>query len=219
MPDSCTGDDVEVPLDDSKLQKAVNDVKRAGLQITQDPTKTETVIPEMKDGMQKQLQGDMDSQATKIEQRLSDYEKALDAYNKARASVWNGMGSSVSGNASWKGSIAYSGIKNTQGINAYDRPTYIGGKEIYCTQPYGVGPGIDGVSTHVTLQTGIQGNADQQHTVAGIMYLGYGGPGNQGYSELETHLALSYYLYHNDLAHIKDWETNHEGVTEQVADQ
>ncbi|MFK5706340.1 hypothetical protein ACI3E1_07915, partial [Ligilactobacillus sp. LYQ139] len=83
MPTSYSGDDVEVPLDDSRLQKAVNDVKSAGLQITQNPTKTETVIPEMKEGMQKQLQGDLDSQAAKISQQLSTYEQQKAAYDKA----------------------------------------------------------------------------------------------------------------------------------------
>ena len=213
MPDSYTGDDVEVPLDDSKLQKAVNDVKQAGLQITQDPTKTETVIPEMKDGMQKQLQGDMDSQATKIEQELSNYEQQKATYDKAVASLPD----EISGTAHYTGSMEKAGFTNTKGMVTWDRPCYIGDQQIYCTQPYGNGPGVNGVSTHVTLKIG---NEYQNKQIAGILFYGYGGPDGDkgGYSELETHLALAYWCWANNAGN-KAYESHFDGVNDDIANK
>ena len=221
MPDSYTGDDVEVPLDDSKLQKAVNDVKQAGLQITQDPTKTETVIPEMKDGMQKQLQGDMDSQATKIEQQLSDYEKAKAAYDKAVGSLPDSM----SGNTQYTGALTTAqGCNNTKGVPAQDQVLHLNGTIIYCVQPYGKGPGVGGSSTQVSMPIVNTKDLPQdvQRNMAGIIYFGFGGPAGDkgGYSELETHLALSYYYYKfgNNYGGTRGWEQDKEGVTDAVAE-
>ena len=221
MPDSYTGDDVEVPLDDSKLQKAVNDVKQAGLQITEDPTKTETVIPEMKDGMQKQLQGDMDSQATKIEQQLSDYEKAKAAYDKAVGSLPDSM----SGNTQYTGALTTAqGCNNTKGVPAQDQVLHLNGTIIYCVQPYGKGPGVGGSSTQVSMPIVNTKDLPQdiQRNMAGIIYFGFGGPAGDkdGYSELETHLALSYYYYKfgNNYGGTRGWEQDKEGVTDAVAE-
>ena len=221
MPDSYTGDDVEVPLDDSKLQKAVNDVKQAGLQITQDPTKTETVIPEMKDGMQKQLQGDMDSQATKIEQELSNYEQQKATYDKAVGSLPDSM----SGNTQYTGALTTAqGCNNTKGVPAQDQVLHLNGTIIYCVQPYGKGPGVGGSSTQVSMPI-VNTNdlpQDVQRNMAGIIYFGFGGPAGDkgGYSELETHLALSYYYYKfgNNYGGTKGWEQDKEGVTDAVAE-
>lgn len=221
MPDSYTGDDVEVPLDDSNLQKAVNDVKQAGLQITQDPTKTETVIPEMKDSMQKQLQGDMDSQATKIEQQLSNYEQQKAAYDKAVGSLPD----SLSGNTNYTGALTTAdGCNNTKGVPARDQELHLGDTLIYCIQPYGKGPGVGGSSTQVSMPI-VNTNdlpQDVQRNMAGIIYYGFGGPAGDkgGYSELETHLALSYYYYKNgnNFGGTKGWEQDKEGVTDAVAE-
>ncbi|MFK5706339.1 SspB-related isopeptide-forming adhesin, partial [Ligilactobacillus sp. LYQ139] len=173
--------------------------------------------------MQKQLQGDLDSQAAKISQQLSTYEQQKAAYDKARSDTYNAMGDTISGDdfdAARPVGLVNSGINNTQGVPAEDSLQHAGNHVIYCTQPYGVGPGVDGTPDHVTLNTGIQGNADQQRTIAGILYLGKGGPGDNGtYSEMDTHFALSYYLYHNNLANIKNWENQNEGVTDQIADK
>ena len=204
-----------------QIQQAGKDAASQG--VTVDTSKTQTIdfsghTPSLQDAqtMHGQIQSLTQNELNQIKQAEAKYKQEVDQ-------AWQSMGQSISGNARADGKLIDSGIKSTQGVSAADSPVYLHNGNsahlVYCVQPYGVGPGVDGTSDHVTLQTGIQGNGDQQRTLAGIMYLGFGGPGNQGYSQLETHLALSYYLYHNDLAHIKNWEQTHEGVTDQIADQ
>ena len=210
-----------------QIQQAGKDAASQGVTVDTSQTKTFDFsghTPSLQDAqtMRGQIQSLTQNELNQIKQAEAKYKQEVDQ-------AWQSMGQSISGNAgnyTMGGPVHLvdSGIKSTQGISAADAPVYLhdGNNKphlVYCVQPYGVGPGVDGTSDHVTLQTGIQGNGDQQRTLAGIMYLGFGGPGNQGYSQLETHLALSYYLYHNDLAHIKNWEQKHEGVTDQIADQ
>lgn len=210
-----------INTENSAIQNAANEAKSAGVVI--DPSKTVSLnysdhTPSLQDAQE--LHNKI---AATAQNTLNLIKQAEQKLQQERDQAWQSMGQSIAGNARADGKLIDSGIKSTQGVSAADSPVYLHNGNsahlVYCVQPYGVGPGVDGTSDHVTLQTGIQGNGDQQRTLAGIMYLGFGGPGNQGYSQLETHLALSYYLYHNDLAHIKNWEQKHEGVTDQIADQ
>lgn len=210
-----------INTENTAIQNAANEAKQAGVVI--DPSDKVSLnysdhTPSLQDAqaLHNAITAGANSTIGSIKQAEAKLKQEVDQ-------AWQSMGQSISGNARADRKLIDSGIKSTQGVSAADSPIYLHNGNsahlVYCVQPYGVGPGVDGTSDHVTLQTGIQGNGDQQRTLAGIMYLGFGGPGNQGYSQLETHLALSYYLYHNDLAHIKNWEQKHEGVTDQVADQ
>lgn len=211
-----------INTENSAIQNAANEAKQAGVLIDSSKPRQydfSNHTPSLQDAqvLHNAITAGANSTIGSIKQAEAKLKQEVDQ-------AWQSMGQSISGNARADGKLIDSGIKSTQGVSAADAPVYLhdGNNKphlVYCVQPYGVGPGVDGTSDHVTLQTGIQGNGDQQRTLAGIMYLGFGGPGNQGYSQLETHLALSYYLYHNDLAHIKNWEQKHEGVTDQIADQ
>lgn len=210
-----------INTENSAIQNAANEAKQAGVVIDPSakvPLNYSDHTPSLQDA-----QTLHNAIATRAQTTINEIKQAEQKLQQERNQAWQSMGQSISGNARADGKLIDSGIKSTQGVSAADAPVYLHNGNsahlVYCVQPYGVGPGVDGTSDHVTLQTGIQGNGDQQRTLAGIMYLGFGGPGNQGYSQLETHLALSYYLYHNDLAHIKNWEQKHEGVTDQIADQ
>lgn len=129
----------------------------------------------------------------------------------------------IAGLDSVKGPAAHSGIYNTKGQEAWDAPCYVGNQIVYCAQPYGLGPGVGGSSPTVTLTRGIAGDANQQREIAGILFYGYGGIGNKGtgYTQLETHLALAWYVYECDkeISGIRAWEQKNEGVTEAVAEK
>lgn len=189
-----------------------------------DTSKTQTIdfsghTPSLQDAqtMNGQIQSLGQAAINKIKAAEDQYQQEVDQ-------AYKNMGDTISGDdndtASLDGTVN-AGINNTQGVPAQDKLQHVGGHVVYCTQPYGIGPGVSGTSKHVTLNSvSDRWPADQQRTIAGILYLGNGGPGDKGtYSEMDTHLALAYYVYNNNIDGLRDWQQQHEGVTDQIADQ